>query len=93
MCPYGNPFYNPRIEQAGKGNRISYKKHRKRGECAVEKTHEFSLLRKSSHTVHECKRHVIWYPEYRYRVMDGEIRLFAREEIRRLSGSKNLTVI
>lgn len=52
-----------------------------------------SSLRKLSHTVYECKYHIIWCPKYRYRVMDGDIRLSVRDEIRRLCEWKNLTVI
>lgn len=52
-----------------------------------------SSLRKLSHTVYECKYHIIWCPKYRYLVMDGDIRLSVRDEIRRLCEWKNLTVI
>ena len=31
-------------------------------------------FKKLSHTIYECKYHVVWCPKYRFRVMDGQIR-------------------
>jgi putative transposase len=37
-----------------------------------------------SHVVYECKYHVIILPKYRYKVLTREIKIFVREEIRKL---------
>ncbi|MCK9183672.1 MAG: hypothetical protein M0P13_12455 [Fibrobacteraceae bacterium] len=39
-----------------------------------------SSLKKLSHTVYECKYHIIWCPKYRFRVMDGVVCFYARDE-------------
>jgi putative transposase len=52
-----------------------------------------SPLKKLSHTVYQCKYHIIWVPKYRFKVMDGEIRLFVRDVIRRLCSWKKLEII
>ena len=50
-------------------------------------------LKKLSHTVYECKYHVVWIPKYRYKVMDGEIRYYIRDVIRRLCEFKKMEII
>jgi putative transposase len=50
-------------------------------------------LKKLSHTVYECKYHVMWLPKYRYRVMTGEIRVYVNQTIRRLCEWKKLELI
>ena len=52
-----------------------------------------SSLKKLSHTVYECKYHIIWCPKYRFRVMDGDVRFYVRNVIRRLCEWKHLTII
>ncbi|MCK9183163.1 MAG: IS200/IS605 family transposase [Fibrobacteraceae bacterium] len=52
-----------------------------------------SSLKKLSHTVYECKNHIIWCPKYRFRVMDVEVRFYVRDVIRRLCEWKRLTII
>jgi len=55
--------------------------------------HMPSSLKKLSHTVYECKYHIIWCPKYRFRVMDGDVRFYVRDVIRRLCEWKHLTII
>ena len=50
-------------------------------------------LKKLSHTVYECKYHVVWCPKYRFRVMDGRIRYFVRDALRRLCSWKKIEII
>ena len=38
-------------------------------------------FRKLSHTLYECKYHLIFCPKYRYRVLKDEIREYVRREI------------
>ena len=50
-------------------------------------------LKKLSHTVYECKYHVVWLPKYRYRVMTGEIRSCVNSTVRRLCDWKKLEIL
>ena len=50
-------------------------------------------LKKLSHTVYECKYHVVWLPKYRYRVMTGDVRACVTNTIRRLCDWKKLDVL
>jgi putative transposase len=50
-------------------------------------------LKKLSHSVYECKYHVVWLPKYRYRVMTGDIRPCVNHTIRRLCDWKKLEII
>ena len=52
-----------------------------------------SSLRKLSHSIYECKYHIIWCPKYRYKVMEGEVRLYVRDILRRLCEWKHLTIV
>jgi len=52
-----------------------------------------SSLKKLSHTVYECKYHIIWCPKYRFRVMDVEVRFYVRDVIRRLCKWKLLAIV
>ena len=52
-----------------------------------------SRFKKLSHTIYECKYHVVWIPKYRFHVMTGEIRYYVRDTIRRLCEWKKLEII
>ena len=52
-----------------------------------------SGYRKIGHSVYQCKYHVIWCPKYRFKVMEGEIRYFVRDVLRRLCQWKKLEII
>jgi putative transposase len=41
-------------------------------------------FKKLSHTVWECKYHVVWIPKFRYRVLQGDVRYYVRDVIREL---------
>ena len=45
-------------------------------------------FRKLSHTIYECKYHLIFCPKYRYRILTGEIRDWTKREIQRLLRQK-----
>ena len=45
-------------------------------------------FRKQSHTIYECKYHLIFCPKYRYRVLTDEVREYTREAIEKLVGQK-----
>jgi putative transposase len=45
-------------------------------------------FRKQSHTIYECKYHLIFCPKYRYRVLTDEVRQYVRESIEKLVKQK-----
>ena len=45
-------------------------------------------FRRLSHTIYECKYHLIFCPKYRYPVLTGEIREYVRREIEKLISQK-----
>lgn len=47
-------------------------------------------FKKLSHTIYECKYHVVWVPKYRFRVMEGRILYYMRDVLRRLCEWKKL---
>ena len=49
-------------------------------------TREF---RKLSHSIYECKYHIVFCPKYRYRVLKGEIAEYVKREIYRLCRHKD----
>jgi putative transposase len=49
-----------------------------------------SRFKKLSHTIYECKYHVVFCPKYRYRIFKGEIGEYARQQISGLCKQKEL---
>lgn len=45
-------------------------------------------FKKLSHSLYECKYHVVFCPKYRFRIFDGEISRYTGELIYRLVGQK-----
>lgn len=45
-----------------------------------------------SHTVWDCKYHLVWITKYRYPVLAGDVGLRARELLREISRSMELTI-
>ena len=45
-------------------------------------------FRKQSHSIYECKYHLIFCPKYRYRVLTDEVREYTRESIEKLVKQK-----
>jgi putative transposase len=45
-------------------------------------------FRKQSHTIYECKYHLVFCLKYRYRVLTDEVREYARESIEKLVKQK-----
>ena len=52
-----------------------------------------SRFKKLSHTIYECKYHVVICPKYRHRIFKGEIGEYARQEIYVLCKQKELLEI
>jgi len=49
--------------------------------------------KKLSHTSYECKYHLVWIPKYRYRVMDGQVRYYVRDALRRLCSWRKMEIV
>ena len=45
-------------------------------------------FRKQSHTIYECKYHIIFCPKYRYRVLTDEVRKYTTETLEKLVKQK-----
>ena len=49
--------------------------------------------KKLSHTIYQCKYHIVWYPKYRYRVLAGALADFLEQTIRMLCQWKNIEIL
>ena len=48
--------------------------------------------KRSSHTVWDCKYHLVWTTKYRYQILTGDIGLRCRELIREIAMSKEMPI-
>ena len=49
--------------------------------------------RKGAHTVHDLKYHLVWVTKYRYKVLQGEIAVRARDLIRQVCMAREIVII
>jgi len=54
---------------------------------------DMSRFKKLSHTIYECKYHVVMCPKYRHRIFSGEVGEYARQQIYTLSKQKELVEV
>jgi putative transposase len=52
-----------------------------------------STFKKLSHTLYECKYHIVFCPKYRFRILEGEIAEYSRREFYRLVKQKELVEV
>jgi len=52
-----------------------------------------SNFRKLSHTIYECKYHVVFCPKYRYRIFEGQIGEYAKQQVYSLTRQKDLVEV
>jgi len=52
-----------------------------------------SRFKKLSHTIFECKYHVVFCPKYRFRIFRGDICEYTRQQIYSLCGQKDLVEV
>lgn len=45
-------------------------------------------FRKLSHSLYECKYHIVFCPKYRYRIFTDDVARYTEQEIKRLLGQK-----
>ena len=43
-----------------------------------------SKWKKLSHTIYQCKHHIVWCPKYRYRILKGAVAEFVESNLRRM---------
>ena len=48
--------------------------------------------KRGSHTVWDCKYHLVWTTKYRYQVLGGEVGLRCRELLREIAISKEMLI-
>jgi len=48
-----------------------------------------SEFKKLSHSIYQCKYHIVFCPKYRYRVLSGEVGEYTKREIYRLCEQKD----
>jgi len=49
-----------------------------------------SRFRKLTHTIYECKYHIVFCPKYRYRILKDEVSEYCRQQISHLVRGKEL---
>ena len=52
-----------------------------------------SRFKKLSHTVWDCKYHVVWCPKYRFKVMQGPLRVYVHNVLRELCRRQKVEVV
>src|SRR4030042_4353389 len=52
-----------------------------------------SSFKKLSHTIYECKYHIVVCPKYRYRIFQEEIAEYTRQQIYSLSQQKDMVEV
>lgn len=50
-------------------------------------------FKKLSHSIYECKYHIVFCPKYRYRVFGGEMSQYVHQQIERLLKQKELVEV
>ncbi len=46
-------------------------------------------FKKLAHSLYECKYHVVFCPKYRYKIMQGEVQEYVKQQIYRLCSQKD----
>ena len=52
-----------------------------------------SRFRKLSHSIYECKYHIVFCPKYRYRIFDGPVGDYASQQVYQLARQKDLVEV
>lgn len=52
-----------------------------------------SRFRKLSHSIYDCKYHIVFCPKYRYRIFDGSVGDYASQQVYRLARQKDLVEV
>ena len=52
-----------------------------------------SRFRKLAHSIYECKYHIVSCPKYRYRIFDGPVGDYFRQQVYQLARQKDLVEV
>ena len=52
-----------------------------------------SSFKKLSHSLWECKYHIVFCPKYRYRIFDGQVGEYAKQQVYQLARQKDLVEV
>ena len=52
-----------------------------------------SRFKKLSHTIYECKYHIVFCPKYQYWIFDGQIGEYAKQQVYHLTRQKDLVEV
>ena len=52
-----------------------------------------SRFKKLSHTIYECKYHIIFCPKYRYPIFDGKVGEYAKQQMYHLARQKDMVEV
>ena len=63
------------------------------GRCALDGRHIMSRFKKLSHTIYECKYHIIFCPKYRYPIFDGKVGEYAKQQMYHLARQKDMVEV
>jgi putative transposase len=57
--------------------------------CEIEREVQLSRFRKLSHTIYECKYHIVFCPKYRLRIFKEGIKTYTEYQLRKLLDQKD----
>jgi len=64
------------------------------GRCETTKEiHMSKRFKKLSHSLYECKYHIVFCPKYRYRIFEGELGRYVNQQIIQLLRQKELVEV
>ena len=49
--------------------------------------------KKLSHTIYQCKYHIVWCPKYRYRILEGALAEFVEQTLKMLCQWRNIEIL
>ena len=52
-----------------------------------------SGFKKLSHTIYGCKYHIVFCPKYRFRILDGQVGEYGKQQVYHLAQQKDLVEI
>ena len=63
------------------------------GRCVTYGRYIMSRFKKLSHTIYECKYHIVFCPKYRYPIFEGTVGEYAKQQVYHLAQQKDLVEV
>lgn len=54
---------------------------------------DMAKWKKLSHTIYQCKYHIVWCPKYRYRILKGAVAEFVEQTLRMLCEWRSIEIL